>query len=119
MRAIDVLQKQYAGNHGLFHSIANDLTEDEWSAIIVPGTNPLGFTLLHVARAQDWAIQTMVRGVPEIVRGEPWASSPAMLTPGWGIGQTLEGAQQVAAALPKDEVLSYADAVHAAISEWL
>lgn len=119
MRAIDVLLKQYDSINSNYHSVADDLTEDEWSAIIMPDTNPLGFTLLHISRAQDWAIQTMARGVPEVVRSEPWNSSPAMLVPGFGIGQTLEQAQQVAAALRKDELLSYADAVHASLRGWL
>jgi hypothetical protein len=48
---------------------ADDLTETEWTTCALPGTNLPGFTLWHMVRGRDWAVQTAIRGVPEVIAG--------------------------------------------------
>jgi hypothetical protein len=85
----------------------------------LPGTNLPGFDLWHVARTQDWALHTLVRGVPEVISSPQWMGRGALATPGIGVGMTREEADRLAHEVTKEEVVQYADAVHAALMEWL
>ncbi|HYM95928.1 MAG TPA: DinB family protein, partial [Candidatus Sulfotelmatobacter sp.] len=84
----------------------------------LPGVNPIGFVLWHMARSQDWAVNTAIRDVPEIVTRAPWRSG-SVAVPGIGTGFDLESAATVAASVDLDELLAYADAVHAETVGWL
>lgn len=72
MHAITLIQAQLNGVHQLFHACADDLTETEWTACALPKTNLLGFTLWHMVRTRDWAVQTAIRGVPEVSADVGW-----------------------------------------------
>jgi len=73
MQATTLIQTQLDGVHQLFHACADDLTETEWTISALPGTNLLGFTFWHMVRTRDWAVQTAIRGVPEVIAGDRWA----------------------------------------------
>lgn len=119
MRAAELLQRQFVGVQTLFHAIADDLSPEEWTARILPETNLPGFDLWHVARTQDWALHTLVRGVPEVISDPGWAGTGALATPGIGVGMSREEADRLAHQVVKAEVLAYAGAVHAALMDWL
>src|SRR5713226_10176208 len=95
MHATTVIQAQLNGAHQLFHAYADDLTETEWMTCALPGTNLLGFTLWHMVRGRDWAVQTAIRGVPEVIAGERWADWSVLAMAGVGSGITLEQANEV------------------------
>ena len=67
MQATTLIEAQLSGVHQLFHAYADDLTETEWMTCALPGTNLLGFTLWHMVRGRDWAVQTAILGVPEVI----------------------------------------------------
>lgn len=119
MRAIQLLQRQLAGTNGLFHEIADDLTIAEWNARPVAGVNVLGFTLWHLPRTQDWAAQTVVRGVPEVIADSRWAGRGALATRGIGVGLTLAEADALARDVTPADVMAYADAIHDTLQAWL
>ncbi len=119
MRAIELLQRQFAVVHAMFHMVADDLSAEEWTTRLLPGTNLPGFDLWHVARTQDWALHTLVQGVPEVISGPRWANAGALATLGIGVGMSREEADQLAHQVAKSEVLTYADAVHVALMDWL
>src|SRR5262249_3053360 len=73
MHAITFIQTQLNGIHQLFHEYADDLTRTEWTKPVLPQSNLLGFTLWHIVRTRDWAVQTAIRGVPEVIADERWA----------------------------------------------
>ena len=100
------------------HHTASGLTADELIARPLPGVNPIGFILWHMVRSQDWAVNTAVRGAPELIKRDPWRSTP-LAHPGMGTGFDLEEAADVAAEFPLPLLLSYADAVHAETVTWL
>lgn len=100
------------------HHSARDLSPDELIARPIPGVNPIAFLLWHMARSQDWAVNTAVRDVPEVIKRAPWVSS-ALAVPGIGTGFELEEAARVAAGFSLPELLSYADAVHFDTLAWL
>ena len=71
MRATE-LRRQFASVNQILHDVGDDLTPDELTTRVLPHTNLLAFDLWHVARAQDWALQTLVRGVPEVIDDPRW-----------------------------------------------
>ncbi len=81
MRLPDYLITQFTVVNNNLHEIANDLAPDELVTRALPNTNLIGFDLWHVARAPDWAAQTMARGVPEVLEDPRWASlgSPTLV----------------------------------------
>jgi hypothetical protein len=119
MHAITLIQTQLNGVHQLFHACADDLTETEWTACALPKTNLLGFTLWHMVRTRDWAVQTAIRGVPEVSADERWAGWSGLTLAGIGAGITLEQANEVGRSISRADVLAYADTVHSAIQSWL
>ena len=67
METTTLIQAQLNGVHEMFHTCAEDLTEAEWTTCTLPRTNLSGFTLWHVVRARDWAVQMAIRGVAEVI----------------------------------------------------
>jgi DinB superfamily len=119
MRATALLQRQFTAVNGILHDFASDLTAEELTTRILPHTNLLAFNLWHVARTQDWAAQTLVRGVEEIVDEPRWRGRGALVTHGIGVGLSEAQADELARAVALADVLEYADAAHAAILHWL
>ena len=110
-------QQLHTVNLRLHHS-AGDLSPAELAAQPLPGVNPIGFILWHMARSQDWAINTAVRGEPEVVKRPPWSAS-RLAHPGIGTGFDLDEAAAVARMVDLPALLAYADAVHAHAEAWL
>jgi hypothetical protein len=85
---------------------------------VAPGTSPLGLTLWHVPRAQDWLVQGSVRGVPEVaenfLEGLP---DPELY--GFGTGLSPEQAKAAAAAVDPNRLVAYATAVREEVDAWL
>jgi hypothetical protein len=119
MRAIALLQRQFTTVNAILHDVATDLTSDELTTRVLPNTNLLAFDLWHVARAQDWAAQTLVRGVAEIIDEPRWQGHGALATHGIGVGFTEAQADELAHAVTLPDILAYADAVHQSLMRWL
>lgn len=119
MRATELLAQQFRSVNSILHDIADGLTDEEWTAHLLPETNLPGFDLWHIARAQDWSAQTLARGVPEVIGAAEWADRGALATPGIGVGMTRDEADTLAAQVRKDDVLAYADAVLHEVLGWL
>jgi len=118
MRATELLERQLGTVHQILHEVADDLTPDELVARALPNTNLLAFDLWHVARTQDWAVQTLARGVPELIDEPRWQGRLATRA-GIGVGLTEAQADNLARCLAVADVLAYADAVHQTILNWL
>jgi hypothetical protein len=119
MQARALLALQFTSVHSILHDVADDLTTDELVTRVVPHTNLLAFDLWHIARTQDWALQTLVRGVPELIDEAQWQGRGALATHGLGVGMTEPQADALAHRLRLEDLLAYADATHAAIFQWL
>ncbi len=102
-----------------YRHVASAVPAELLTARVADAANPIGFLLWHLPRSQDWAVNTAIRGVPEIVRSEPWSSNVAIATPGIGTGFSSAEADAVARALDLNQLLHYADAVHLGILDWL
>ena len=112
-----LVQQMDTVNIRLHHS-AGDLTADELTRHVLPGVNPLGFIVWHMARSQDWGVNTAIRNVPELITRSPWRDGVVAIA---GIGTGFEAAQadDVARRVDLDSMLAYADAVHADSVAWL
>jgi hypothetical protein len=119
MRATALLERQCIAINGILHSFADDLTAQESTTRILPHTNLLAFDLWHVARTPDWATQTMVRGVPELIDAPRWQHLGQLAAHGIGVGLTEAQADDLARSLNLADLLEYADAVHQELLSWL
>lgn len=118
MDAIGILVQQLETANLRLHHSARDLRAADLVARPLPGVNPIAFLLWHMARSQDWAVNTAIRDVPEVIKHKPWADSP-LAVPGIGTGFELEEAAGSSAPFKLADLLSYADAVHAETVTWL
>jgi DinB superfamily len=116
--AIGMLEQQLQTVNLRLHHSARDLTPGELVARPIEGVNPIGFLMWHMARSQDWGVNTAIRNVPEIIKRQPWASSPLAVR-GIGTGFKLEEAARAAVGFELTELLAYADAVHGDTLAWL
>lgn len=112
-----LVQQLQTVNLRLHHS-AGDLTREELVARPLEGVNPIGFLVWHMARSQDWAVNTAIRNVQEVIKREPWAGGP-LAVPGMGTGFELDEAAGAAAHFELADLLRYADAVHGDTLAWL
>jgi hypothetical protein len=116
--AIAMLAQQLDTANLRLHHSARDLTPKELVARPLPGVNPIGFILWHMARSQDWAVNTAIRDVPDLIMRPPWHVS-SLAIPGIGTGFNLDQAASVAGLVDLAVLLDYADAVHAEAVGWL
>jgi DinB family protein len=100
------------------HALAGWMEPADWLRRSVPGTNLPAFIFWHIPRAIDSTVQMGIRGVPELIESEPWASK-AWARPEVGVGYSVQEADDLAAEVVPAEVLEYADAVRAHVSHWL
>ena len=119
MNTITYLEEQLANINTTFHSIAEDLTQEEWVSRPAPGQNLIGYTVWHIPRVQDTHVQTWIRGIPEVVHGDRWTHWRHLKPYGNGVGISLADADYVARSIHRADVLEYADGVHREISTWL
>jgi DinB superfamily len=119
MRATELLTLQLTTVNTILHDLTADLTPDELITRALPNTNLLAFDLWHVARTQDWALQTLVRGVPELIDEPHWQGRGSLATHGIGVGLSEAQADELARNVALADILEYADAAHQAIIGWL
>ena len=116
--AIGMLVQQLETVNLRFHHVAKNVTPDLMTASVNPAANPVGFLMWHMARSQDWAIHTAIRGVPEIAWSHRWSGS-AVSTPGIGTGFSPAAARDLAFRLKLAELMDYADVVSGAAIDWV
>ncbi len=119
MRATTLLQRQLTAINTILHDLAADLTRDELTTRVMPHTNLLAFDLWHIARTQDWAMNTLARGIPEEIEHPRWQGRGMLATFGIGVGFTESQADELAHTLALADILAYADVVHQSLMGWL
>jgi hypothetical protein len=117
MQATKLLRTELEWLNMDFHELIDDMTDEEWTARILPGMNLPGYILWHVARTPDFIVQTGRRHVPEVITQERWGSFEAITAPIFGV--SLEEADAIARAVKREDVSAYADAVLAEVVAWL
>ena len=119
MNAIALLAAQWTGANAVLHTIARDLTADQWTFRAASGQNLLGFTLWHIPACQDWTVHSWIQNVPEVREREPWTQAIGLDRLGVAFGISLEAADGIARGVTVTDVLAYADVVLAESKGWL
>ena len=57
---------------------------------VLPGHNSVAWCLWHIARGQDWAIQTMLQGGEQLLTRDGWDRRMGAAYPGFGGGMSRE-----------------------------
>lgn len=118
MQASRLIATQLNALNRQLHDVAGEMEPDDWLRRSVPGTNLPAFTFWHIPRTIDSTVNMGLRGVPELIESEPWASKP-WARPNGGTGYSEEEADELAAEVVPSEVVDYADAVRSEVGKWL
>jgi hypothetical protein len=118
VQATRLLAGQLNAVNFLLHDIVSRLEPDDWLRRAAPTTNVPAFTLWHVARVLDSSVQMSIRGEPELIDSEPWASK-AWARQSTGVGYSIAQADELAALVALEEVVAYADASRSSSNQWL
>ncbi len=57
---------------------------------VLPEHNSIAWFLWHIARGEDWAIQTILQGQEQLLTREGWGARMGVTYPGFGGGMTRE-----------------------------
>ena len=118
MQATRLIAGQLNAVNFLLHDLVGRMNPDDWLRRAAPTTNLPAFTLWHVARVLDSSVQMSIRGEPELIESEPWASK-RWARQSTGVGYSIAQADELAALVVPDEVVDYADASRASTNQWL
>lgn len=118
MNAVSLLRAQIERTFEIMAEVANETSDEEWTAQASSGLNPAGFTHWHCARCIDWAVNCVIRGVPEISQQSKWQDRLA-LNASFGYEVSLDTAREVAATVSRADVSEYAGEVQKSVASWL
>jgi hypothetical protein len=118
MRAIDLIRGRQRAVTASVLSAVESVRGLDLATPVLAGTSPLGLTLWHVPRTQDWLVQTSLRGEPEVVEAHH-EGLPDPERFGFGTGLTPQGAAEAAGAVSLERLAAYARAVGETIDAWL
>lgn len=113
-----MLDVQLRGSFDQIVQQANDTTDEEWSAQALSDLNPIGFTLWHCVRGIDWAVNCAIQGIPEVADQPKWKGMLASRA-WYGYGVSMETACEVAAKIPRADLVDYAADVQKSVLSWL
>ncbi len=86
MDAVTLVAERISAVNGRVHALIKAAVGLDLVQPVLPGTSPLGLTLWHLPRVQDWAVNTSIRNVPEVVEAFPGLPDPERF--GFGTGLT-------------------------------
>jgi hypothetical protein len=119
VNAISILANQFSATHQILHDLVNRMTDVEWVTRPASGANLIGYTLWHVVRTQDYVVNTLIQGIPEVISESRWEARGSLNTPGTGDGFSPEDCDEIAYAVKREDLLDYADQVDRSIQTWL
>ena len=118
MDAVAMLSNRVRAASSAVRGAVDEVAGQDWSVPVAPGTSPIALTLWHIPRVQDWLVQTTIRGTTEVVDRPEFAALPDPDAFGFGTGLSAEQAKEAAAAVDRDTLLAYTDAVAEEIASW-
>jgi hypothetical protein len=119
MDAMSLLRNRVVAVNAALHDLVPKASALSWAMPVRPGTSPIGLTLWHLPRVQDWLVNTTIRGCAEVADRPEHSGLPAPDEFGFGTGLTPQQAAAAAAAVEPTALLAYADAVLDDVDGWL
>jgi hypothetical protein len=78
-----------------------------------PGHNSIAWILWHIARAEDWAVNTMLRGHEQVLTRDNWNAKLRIARRDLGTGMTEDEVAELSARIDLEALRGYFDAVTA------
>jgi hypothetical protein len=119
MDAVAILRNRVGAVNANLHVLVDRSADVDWITPVAPGMSPIGLTLWHIPRTQDWLLNTCIRATAEIADRPEFASLPDPHHYGFGTGLTPAEASAAAADVEADLLLRYADVVRDELDEWV
>jgi hypothetical protein len=86
---------------------------------VLPDHNSIGWLLWHIARGEDWAVQTILQGGEQLLTHEGWDGRMAVSEPGFGGGTARAEMVALSERIDLDALRGYYAAVAAATQAFL
>ena len=86
---------------------------------VLPGHNSIAWLLWHIARGEDWAIQTILQGDEQLLTREDWGNRMGVTYPGFGGGISREEMIALTEQIDLGALHNYYTAVAAATQAFL
>jgi DinB superfamily len=86
---------------------------------VLPGHNSIAWLLWHIARGEDWAIQTILQGGEQLLIREDWGTRMGVTYPGFGGGMSREEMIALTEQIDLEALRNYYTAVAAATQAFL
>jgi hypothetical protein len=119
MDAVALVRNRVGALNANLHALAGRSGDVDWITPVAPGTSPIGLTMWHIPRTQDWLLNTSIRGTGEVADRPEFVSLPDPDRYGFGTGLTPAEASAAAGEVEADLLLRYADEVRDEFDEWL
>ena len=119
MEASDLLAIQLNGIGQILNRLAVEVDVETSRKRAFPGASLIGYTLWHLARTVDWAVNSMIRGVPEVAFDFDFEGVADARISQIGFGIQLDEADAIAQATTPAEVARYFELVLANATKWL
>jgi hypothetical protein len=100
--------------HVHFEGIAEFVLNDPSPAqlrTVLPEHNSIAWILWHIARGEDWAIQTILQGREQLLTREGWGERMGITYPGFGGGMAREEMIALSEQIDLDALRGYYTAV--------
>jgi hypothetical protein len=117
MTGVEILTYQLVASCNLTAQRAEE-AEPYWRQRPFAAASLPGFITWHCTRIIDWGVHTVVRDVPELASRPEWRDR-MRYEMGHGAGLSDAEADSIAADVQAHDVIDYARALRAAISDWL
>ena len=86
---------------------------------VLPGHNSVAWLLWHIARGEDWAIQTILQGREQLLTREGWGERMGVTYPGFGGGMSREEMIALSEQIDLEALRGYYTAVAAATQAFM
>jgi len=84
-----------------------------------PNSNSIAWLIWHIARCEDVVINTVVRGVPQVLTGEKWADRLRLELTQIGTGFSDDEVTDFGTHINAEQLIAYWDAVGKETAAWL
>ena len=116
MDARDLFLMLYRDAHGQTPGAARRILNQptpEQIRVKPPGHNSLAWIVWHLAREEDWAVNTMLRGAEQVLTRDGWEAKLGVARRDMGTGMTEEEVVELTARSDTGALRDYFDAVTA------
>jgi hypothetical protein len=96
--------------HGKAQLVLDDPSPKQWRTVL-PDHNSIAWIVWHVARGEDWAIQTILQGQEQLLTRDGWDARMGVAEPGFGGGMSRAAVVALSETIDLDGLRGYYYAV--------